>query len=268
MKRVLRLAVVAALVLGGSAPAVAEPGGVPNRVPTMLTAATTYVYPRTTYTIACVDYGAVLYRSPATMFMLGYTLSTPKGKRVSSNLVVVDRLRSEFITASGAGTTVTQVVTSSPNANPGNYLTTYTVTPKAIGILRVGSAAWDGFVPCFVAYGAGYAGMQLMAQSATQARFLYPSDLGGGVGVGTGSASVAAAQSYSHTVSGSMFAVFRPDIGSAKITDPKGKVRYDSLASASRSVTIIEASKGSWTFTLDANASRSRTPALWIMAIR
>lgn len=268
MKRLLSLTVAAGMLLGGAAPAGAAPGDVPNRMPLLLTGATTYVYPRTTYTIGCIDYGAVLSDVPATMSMVAYTLTTPKGKRISSNIVVTDRLRSEFLTASAAGVTVTHIVAPNSNANPGTYMSTYTVKPKAVGILRVGAASWDGMVFCFISYGRGFSGMQLMQQPSMQGRVMYPSDLGSGVGVGSGSASVSAGQSYTHTANGMIFSLFRPDVGAAKIVDPKGKVRYDSLSSPSRSVSIAEVSKGSWTFALDANVTRSRAPALWVMSLR
>jgi hypothetical protein len=268
MKRTMSLAIGVLMLLGLGAPANANHGDLPPRAPFILNGATTYVYPRTAYTLGCIDYMALLSGMPSTMTMIGYTLSDLKGKKILSNIVVSDRFRGEYITASAAGTTVSRLTTPTPNANPGSYITTYTIKPKAIGILRIGAAAWDGAVLCFLAQGNSFAGIQLMQQPSSQARFMYPSDLGGGVGVGTTTASVAALQSYSHTVKGYLFALFRPDSGAAKITDPKGRVRFDSTTSASRNVSIAEASKGSWTFSLDANVTRSRAPALWIMEIR
>lgn len=270
MKRTISMALGLVLASGVLAlPASAAPGDLPQRKPTYMSGAMLWVFPKTTYTIGCFDYGSAFFGAPAAMTMLSYTLNDQRGRRVLSNIVVKDGFNSEFITVSGAGgNVVSQTLVPAKNDAPDKDITTYTIKPKVVGLLRVGLASWDGLVACFIGYGGmGFGGVGFTGMSTSKARFLLPSDFNpNGVGVTSSKASVAAMQSYSRSTKGYMFAIFRPGTGVSKVTDPKKKVRHDS-SSGKAPPAFSEASSGVWTYSLDADVSQSRSPALWVMEL-
>lgn len=266
MKRMLSLVIVGVLIIGPGLPVSAAPGDLPERAPTSMIGATTWVYPRTTYTIACIDYGYLFYGYPASMTMLAYTLNDQRGKRLASSIQVNDSFNGEFVTASGAGTAVTHTTARTQNDEPASAVTTITIKPKVPGILRVGHASWDGYAACFLAYGRGFAGFQFQPLPISRARMLYTGDFAtSGVGITTAKASVSALQSYTRSTKGFMFSLFRVGAGASKVVDPKNKVRFESTGTTNRSASFVEASKGTWTYSLDAHMTQSRSPALWVM---
>lgn len=272
MKRALTLTIAVVLVAGIGTPAQAAPGDVPARVPDYFSGTTTYVYPRTTVTIGCIDFGAMFFGSPTAMSMLSYTLNDLKGKRLAYKIEIRDAVNSEFITAGAGGQNITQVTTRAPNDHPGAEITYYQLKPKVVGLLRLGYAAWGGMGTCFVATGGFGVGMGFIGLPSSKARFAYPSDFAGGAALGTAKGGVAALQSYSRSAKGYMFSIFRPGSGVAKVKDHKGKTRYDSSTSATAatnvgSATFAEVSTGTWTYSLDATVTQSRSPVLWTMEL-
>ena len=275
MKRAIGIAIVLASLAAGIPPvAHAEPGDVPPRAPTLVNSLSVFVLPKTTYTVVCNDYGAIFYGAPATMTMFAYTLNDMRGRKITSSMSVRDGLNSEFISVGAAGQQVTQTIRPVRDDRQSG-VTTHRITPKKAGILRVGLAAWgdfrygSGYVICFARY--------LLAKRypvtitpvlihPSHARIAYASDFTGGAGAASGVAAAAVNQRYVRTTKGYTFSIFRPGDGAATVVDPKGRVRHDSLAGKKTS-TFSEASKGKWTYTLDASLIQSRSPTLWMMEL-
>lgn len=266
MKRFVGSMVVVLLALATLVgPVSAAPGDIPSRTPTHTGYSTSILYPRVRYAIGCVDL-TTFERNVAPVWMIAWSLTDMKGKRVAASFNAYDEMGNLYVSASAGPVNETRV--AQRYAEPGGFGTLLYITPKVKGVFRLGWAHWGSKDWCAVFEDGTFNFTLPIILKNTRARYALATDFAGpGPALGTSNGGLAVARTFTRSSKGYVFAVFRPGAtGAAKVTDPKGKVRYDSVAKIGDGL-IAEKTSGTWKYELTAQKTDDGGPILWVMEL-